>query len=81
MAANESRSALTSTSESNVRSARAASVAASTDSFAVSFDRICRGRKNIFDKIYFSGVQWLLWPPDGLNHAETGAAIFTLQNA
>merc|ERR1719385_221291 len=34
VAANESRSALTSTSESNVRSARAASVAASTDSFA-----------------------------------------------
>jgi len=34
VAANESRSALTSSSESNVRSARAASVAASTDSFA-----------------------------------------------
>merc|ERR1712212_302892 len=34
VAANESRSALTSTSESNVRSSRAASVAASSDSFA-----------------------------------------------
>merc|ERR1711997_482389 len=34
VAANESRSALTSTSESNVRSTRAASVAASSDSFA-----------------------------------------------
>merc|ERR1711963_326704 len=34
VAANETRSALTSTSESNVRSSRAASVAASTDSFA-----------------------------------------------
>merc|ERR1712142_502656 len=34
VAANESRSALTSTSESNVRSSRAASVAASADSFA-----------------------------------------------
>merc|ERR1711963_1248965 len=33
VAANETRSALTSTSESNVRSSRAASVAASTDSF------------------------------------------------
>ena len=37
VAANESRSALTSTSESNVRSTRAASVAASSDSFAVKF--------------------------------------------
>merc|ERR1712212_179644 len=34
VAANESRSALTSTSESNVRSSRAASVAASSDSFS-----------------------------------------------
>merc|ERR1712142_985081 len=34
VAANESRSALTSTSESNVRSSRAASVAASADSFS-----------------------------------------------
>merc|ERR1712142_138402 len=34
VAANESRSALTSSSESNVRSSRAASVAASADSFS-----------------------------------------------
>ena len=40
VAANESRSALTSTSESNVRSTRAASVAASSDSFAVKFWKI-----------------------------------------
>merc|ERR1711971_101477 len=52
VAATESRSALTSTSESNVRSLRAASVAAPSD--------------------FIRGVQWILWPSDGLDHAEAG---------